>query len=122
MLCLGQRIWSAGNGIVPEEREDGLQYEVKAFDALYQSISSYIHNLNSHKAYEGLRFERTSLKKRKWICQWLRLKRHSSILLGTRGRLYRRPSCLDAGETNFVSLKRPKLIPEQVAQIFQLIQ
>ncbi len=58
----GQRVWSKGKGIVPQEREEGATYEVQAFDHLEQSIRSYAINLNRHTAYEDLRTRRAHLK------------------------------------------------------------
>ncbi len=58
----GQRVWSAGKGIVPKEREEGETYEVKAFSSLADSVDAYIHNLNAHPAYELFRSERERRK------------------------------------------------------------
>ncbi|MBL4740530.1 MAG: glucosaminidase domain-containing protein [Sneathiella sp.] len=113
----GQRVWSAGQGIVPKEREGGLQYEVKAFDALYQSIRSYIHNLNSHKAYKGLRFERVNLKRDNGYVSGYAL---SGTLqsYSERGADYidALRSLIRVNKLN--QFEDAKLIPEQVAQIF----
>lgn len=113
----GQRVWTAGHGIVPEEREGGMQYEVKAFDALDQSISSYIHNLNSHKAYDGLRFERARLNQENGSVSGYALSRtlHS---YSERGSDY-----IDALQSlmrvnKLGQFDNVKLVPEQVAQIF----
>lgn len=51
----GQWCFSKGCGLVPKRRNDGASHEVRAFDHPYQSIISYIHNLNSHRTYEKLR-------------------------------------------------------------------
>ncbi|MEH6402372.1 MAG: glucosaminidase domain-containing protein [Sneathiella sp.] len=113
----GQRVWSAGNGIVPEEREGGMQHEVKAFDALYQSISSYIHNLNSHKAYEGLRFERARLKRENGYASGYALSGtlHS---YSERGADYIDALRALMRVNKLRQFESAKLIPEQVAQIF----
>ncbi len=58
----GQRVWSAGKGIVPKERAEGETYEVKAFNSLADSVDAYIHNLNAHPAYELFRSERVRRK------------------------------------------------------------
>ncbi|USG61197.1 glucosaminidase domain-containing protein [Sneathiella marina] len=54
----GQRVWGQGKGIVPAQRAEGETYEVRAFDTLSESISSYSHNLNVHPSYEMFRTER----------------------------------------------------------------
>ncbi|MCC3303765.1 glucosaminidase domain-containing protein [Sneathiella sp. HT1-7] len=51
----GQRVWSAGKGIVPDERADDETHEVKAFNSIADSIAAYVHNLNSHAAYAEFR-------------------------------------------------------------------
>lgn len=58
----GQRVWSAGKGIVPKERAEGETYEVKAFNSLADSVDAYIHNLNAHPAYALFRSERLRRK------------------------------------------------------------
>ena len=51
----GQRVWSTGKGIVPEERAEDETHEVKAFRSIADSIRAYIHNLNTHAAYAEFR-------------------------------------------------------------------
>ncbi|MFT6556908.1 glucosaminidase domain-containing protein [Sneathiella sp.] len=58
----GQRVWSTGDGLIPVEREEGANYEVKAYDALVSSIRDYARNLNSFSAYEEFRQQRSFLK------------------------------------------------------------
>lgn len=50
----GQWTWSE-DGIVPKERDEGQRHRVRAFDYLIESVSSYMHNLNTHPAYRQLR-------------------------------------------------------------------
>jgi len=113
----GQRVWSAGNGIVPHEREGGMLYEVKAFDALYQSIYSYIHNLNSHKAYEGMRFERARLKSENGFVSGYAL---SGTLqsYSERGADYIDALRALMRVNKLSQFENTQLVPEQVAQIF----
>ncbi len=54
----GQRSYRAGSGIVPKKRAANEVYEVRAFDRLYDSVASYMANLNSHYAYEDFRRRR----------------------------------------------------------------
>jgi len=58
-------MWSfkPGSGIVPEDRPDGAIYEVRRFSSLYESIRSYMNNLNRHGAYRKLREIREGLRK-----------------------------------------------------------
>jgi len=51
----GQWCFSKGCGLVPKQRNDGAIHEVRAFDHPYESVVSYIHNLNSHRTYQKLR-------------------------------------------------------------------
>ncbi len=51
----GQRVWSTGDGIVPEDRNEDETHEVRAFESIADSIRSYVHNLNVHPAYEEFR-------------------------------------------------------------------
>ena len=50
----GQRCFSRGCGIVPKKR-GGRRFEVTTFSSPRQGINSYIHNLNTHFAYDSLR-------------------------------------------------------------------
>jgi len=51
----GQWCFSKGCGLVPKQRNKGAIHEVRAFDYPYDSIKSYIHNLNTHRTYKKLR-------------------------------------------------------------------
>jgi Bax protein len=51
----GQWCFSKGCGIVPNSRNEGADHEVASFDSPLDSVRSYIRNLNSHPAYQGLR-------------------------------------------------------------------
>jgi len=50
----GQRCFSKGCGIVPKKR-GSRKFEVTTFSSPRQGVNSYIHNLNTHPAYESLR-------------------------------------------------------------------
>ena len=51
----GQWTTAGGRGLVPEERKDGMTHKVRVFDRLSESVSAYILNLNTHRAYRELR-------------------------------------------------------------------
>lgn len=51
----GEWTFKPGTGIVPEDRPPGETYEVKKFPSIYQSVRSYMNNLNSNSAYRNLR-------------------------------------------------------------------
>lgn len=56
----GQWCFKEGCGIVPFNREEGAKHEVRKFKSVNESVRSYIHNLNTHYAYDEfrkLRFE-----------------------------------------------------------------
>jgi Bax protein len=61
----GEWTFKPGTGIVPAGRPDGEIYEVRVFNSIYQSIRSYMNNLNTHSAYRQLREIREDLRKRK---------------------------------------------------------
>jgi len=58
----GQWTTADGNGLIPKERPDGMDHKVRVFDNLAQSVSAYMRNLNTHRAYRALRRERAKLR------------------------------------------------------------
>ncbi len=56
--------WSfiPGTGMVPRQRPAGATYEVRRFNTLFESVRSYINNLNTHRAYTELRDIRSQLR------------------------------------------------------------
>lgn len=50
----GQRCFSKGCGIIPK-KIGKRRFEVKTFSSPRESVKSYIHNINTHFAYESLR-------------------------------------------------------------------
>jgi Bax protein len=50
------------DGIVPSQRADGKAHRVRAFDSLYDSVFSYITNLNRHGAYQEFRTARAEMR------------------------------------------------------------
>lgn len=60
----GQLTWSARHsGIVPRNRQEGERHRFRSFDDLFSSVQSYMHNLNTHRAYLDFRRQRASLRK-----------------------------------------------------------
>ena len=55
----GQWTWKNDDGIKPKGNLDA-NFSVKSFDSLLDSVNSYILNLNTHPAYQGLRNFRLS--------------------------------------------------------------
>ena len=51
----GQWTTAGGKGLVPAERKEGMTHKVRTFDRLSESVTAYILNLNTHRAYRGLR-------------------------------------------------------------------
>ncbi|MEQ8666498.1 MAG: glucosaminidase domain-containing protein [Rhodospirillales bacterium] len=51
----GQWCFTEGCGIVPEDRPAGDNHEVRAFGSINESVRSYLHNINTHRAYRELR-------------------------------------------------------------------
>ena len=58
----GQWTVETDTGIVPKDRQEGMTHKIKAFDNLAQSVSAYMRNLNSHRAYRELRDKRAGLR------------------------------------------------------------
>ncbi len=59
----GERCFDEGCGIVPGKRRPGAEHEVQAFQSVAESVRSYIHNINTHDAYNNFRRLRSRLRK-----------------------------------------------------------
>lgn len=57
----GQWCYEIGCGIIPGERNHRAKHEVRVFKSPYDSVVSYMRNLNSHPQYQDLRAIRASL-------------------------------------------------------------
>jgi len=58
----GQWSWG-GKGIKPQQQREGMgDYRIAAFETPLQSVMAYMKNLNTHKAYAGLRARRAELR------------------------------------------------------------
>jgi Bax protein len=60
----GQWCFTFSCGMVPKKRSPGATYEIKRFTSAYDSVLSYIRNLNSHQAYQLVRSIRADLRNR----------------------------------------------------------
>ncbi len=70
----GQRIYRGDRpGIVPAERGEGEVYKVRSFDHLLQGVTAYVHNLNSHFAYDGFREARADMREDGGVIEGYRL-------------------------------------------------
>ena len=58
----GQWCFKKGCGIVPGQRDSGTSHEVRKFSSINDSVASYMHNLNSGRAYKDLRNLRANLR------------------------------------------------------------
>ena len=58
----GQWTTASFKGIVPLQRESGKTHKIRAFKNLYDSVRSYIFNLNTHRAYRGFRAVRETMR------------------------------------------------------------
>lgn len=58
----GEWTFTPGTGIVPKERPEGQIYEVRSFPTIYDSLQSYMLNINTHRAYAQLRDTRAQLR------------------------------------------------------------
>ncbi|MCP5207469.1 MAG: glucosaminidase domain-containing protein [Hahellaceae bacterium] len=59
----GQWCYSKGCGIVPRHRNKNSKHEVQKFASVYDSVKSYMLNINSNVAYTGVRKIRRDLRK-----------------------------------------------------------
>ena len=51
-----------GCGLKPKQRDQGATHEVKRYASIYDSVTAYIHNINTNSAYTDLRAIRMSLR------------------------------------------------------------
>lgn len=58
----GQWTTSDGQGLVPHERPYGKTHKVRAFDRLFDSVTAYFLNLNTHPAYHEFRVLRAKAR------------------------------------------------------------
>ena len=61
----GQWTYEASQGLVPRDRAEGKTHYVRRFPDLQASVRGYLHNLNTHPAYQGLRERRAQLRDRR---------------------------------------------------------
>ena len=60
----GQWVWGDdADGIVPEDRVEGMTHKIRAFDTPLQAVMAYIKNLNTHRAYREFRNIRANLRR-----------------------------------------------------------
>jgi len=57
----GEWTFTPGTGLVPAGRPEGASYEVRVFPSIYESLRSYLRNINTHWAYRPLRALRAEL-------------------------------------------------------------
>ena len=60
----GQWSWKPGSGIVPAGRAAAAEHEVRRFNQLSESVSAYLHNLNTHQFYKKFRVRRADAQAR----------------------------------------------------------
>ena len=60
----GQWCFTEGCGLVPLQRSANSNHEVRVFGRPRDAVRSYIHNINSHSAYEEIREMRAYARKR----------------------------------------------------------
>ncbi|MCK4842018.1 MAG: glucosaminidase domain-containing protein [Methylococcales bacterium] len=58
----GQWCFKKGCGIVPSRRDKGSKHEVRKFSSTQGSVHSYVHNINTGRAYASLRKVRSGLR------------------------------------------------------------
>ncbi len=64
----GQWTTASGTGLVPSLRDAGASHKVRKYPSLAHSVASYMHNLNTHRAYTGFRARRWYARQaRRWV-------------------------------------------------------
>ncbi len=71
----GQWTWD-GDGLRPENAEEGEDHKVMRFHSLQLSVRAYLRNLNTHSSYRDLRKARTELRNQKKPLDSIILSRH----------------------------------------------
>jgi len=61
------------DGIVPNGRASGKTHRIRAFDSLYDSVASYVTNLNKHRAYKEYRAMRADMRAKGQTMDGMRL-------------------------------------------------
>ncbi|MDE0388297.1 MAG: glucosaminidase domain-containing protein [Rhodospirillales bacterium] len=59
----GQYTYKAAKGMLPERRDADRRHRVRSHDNLLAAVRAYVHNLNSHWAYEDFRDRRAKLRR-----------------------------------------------------------
>ena len=59
----GQRCFAPGCGLVPAERSADQFFEVRRFDSVQASVTSYMDNINGHREYAPLRAYRAEQRR-----------------------------------------------------------
>ena len=59
----GQYTYNAKSGILPARRDADRRHRVRSHDNLLAAVRAYVHNLNSHWAYEDFRRRRAQLRR-----------------------------------------------------------
>lgn len=59
----GQWCYKPGCGLIPKARKTGKSHEVAVFNSAKESVQAYMHNINTHQAYDELRAIRAKLQK-----------------------------------------------------------
>lgn len=58
----GQWTTEGGRGLVPHGRPQGQTHKVRSFERLIDSVSAYLRNLNTHRAYRDFRASRAEAR------------------------------------------------------------
>ena len=59
----GQYTYKSVTGMVPKRRDADRRHRVRRYDTLLEATEAYVHNLNTHPAYEDFRDRRASLRR-----------------------------------------------------------
>jgi Bax protein len=59
----GQYTTADGDGLMPLDRSPERRFKVRAFEGLQEAVKAYVHNLNTHPAYEEFRAARADMRR-----------------------------------------------------------
>ena len=107
--------------MVPTRRKDGQKIFVRSFGGIYESVLSYMRNLNTHRAYRELRVIRAKLRRSRQPLDG-RILAQSLTRYSERGRGYIRTINTIIRANRLHQLDDAKLSPDEIAGNSRKIQ
>lgn len=112
----GQYTYKKSKGILPSDRSNGRKHKIRAYANLLETVRSYMHNLNYHRAYGDFRSKRAVMRDAEGTIDGHalagELRRYSE-----RGADYIRTIRVIIRYNNFDALDRARLIDRQWTRV-----